>query len=188
MSRSLPIRPGDGDPRHGTTNGYGNLACRCRDCCAANTAAMRKYNERRFAQRRAERAREHERQLATQGPVVPSTGVAARFGCHVRYIDERHPSGKLPRIAIGRMRYIRVADIEAAIAEAAPSDASGVDVDGEAMRAARLEAGLRLVDVGTRVGVDKSTVSYWENGHRRPSRLCAERWREALGMSEVPTR
>jgi hypothetical protein len=26
------IAPGDGDPRHGTTNGYTNLACRCQDC------------------------------------------------------------------------------------------------------------------------------------------------------------
>jgi len=31
------IVPGDGDHRHGTTNGYGNLGCRCELCCAANT-------------------------------------------------------------------------------------------------------------------------------------------------------
>lgn len=26
------IIPGDGDHRHGTTNGYGNLGCRCQEC------------------------------------------------------------------------------------------------------------------------------------------------------------
>lgn len=26
------IRPGDGDPRHGTLNGYTNLNCRCQPC------------------------------------------------------------------------------------------------------------------------------------------------------------
>lgn len=31
------------DPRHGTTNGYGNLECRCEPCTAANTAFHRKY-------------------------------------------------------------------------------------------------------------------------------------------------
>lgn len=32
MSRSEPIVPGDGDPRHGTVNGYTNLKCRCDKC------------------------------------------------------------------------------------------------------------------------------------------------------------
>ena len=30
------IRPGDGDARHGTVNGYGNLGCRCDDCREAH--------------------------------------------------------------------------------------------------------------------------------------------------------
>jgi hypothetical protein len=29
------IEPGDGDPRHGTANGYGNLKCRCTPCRGA---------------------------------------------------------------------------------------------------------------------------------------------------------
>jgi hypothetical protein len=36
MSRPT-ITPGDGDERHGTRNGYGNLGCRCTDCRDANT-------------------------------------------------------------------------------------------------------------------------------------------------------
>lgn len=32
---------------HGTTNGYGNLGCRCHDCRAANAAAQREYKARR---------------------------------------------------------------------------------------------------------------------------------------------
>jgi ribosomal protein L37AE/L43A len=37
------ITPGDGDPRHGTTNGYGNLGCRCASCREANTAHVREW-------------------------------------------------------------------------------------------------------------------------------------------------
>lgn len=35
MTRRSRITPGDGDPRHGTVNGYNNLHCRCTDCRVA---------------------------------------------------------------------------------------------------------------------------------------------------------
>ncbi len=31
------ISPGDGDPRHGTPNGYLNLSCKCADCKRAHS-------------------------------------------------------------------------------------------------------------------------------------------------------
>lgn len=37
------------DPRHGTTNGYGNLGCRCAACRAAHAANHKKYMERKRA-------------------------------------------------------------------------------------------------------------------------------------------
>lgn len=37
------ITPGDGDPRHGTTNGYTNLHCRCPDCRQAWAQRTRTY-------------------------------------------------------------------------------------------------------------------------------------------------
>ena len=37
------IDPGDGDPRHGTANGYNNLLCRCDDCREAWRVRHRKY-------------------------------------------------------------------------------------------------------------------------------------------------
>lgn len=40
-----PFSAGDGDPRHGTVNGYGNLKCRCPECKAANTARLKEYRE-----------------------------------------------------------------------------------------------------------------------------------------------
>lgn len=43
------------DPRHGTTNGYGNLKCRCAACCQANTDAHREYMRRYRAAKRAAR-------------------------------------------------------------------------------------------------------------------------------------
>ena len=38
LFRQKSITPGDGDPRHGTHNGYGNLGCRCPECRKASTA------------------------------------------------------------------------------------------------------------------------------------------------------
>lgn len=43
----LDIAPGDGDPRHGTPNGYTNYACRCPDCRGANAAQHRGLKLRR---------------------------------------------------------------------------------------------------------------------------------------------
>jgi hypothetical protein len=37
------------DPKHGTTNGYGNLGCRCARCCEANTKMHAEYMARRNA-------------------------------------------------------------------------------------------------------------------------------------------
>lgn len=37
----------DGDPRHGSANGYQNLHCRCEDCTAAFTEACRERKARR---------------------------------------------------------------------------------------------------------------------------------------------
>ena len=36
-----PIIEGDGDERHGTTNGYGNHRCRCAECTEAWKLAFR---------------------------------------------------------------------------------------------------------------------------------------------------
>lgn len=41
----------EGDPRHGTTNGYINYKCRCNDCCAANTASGRARYQARKARK-----------------------------------------------------------------------------------------------------------------------------------------
>lgn len=37
------------DPRHGTSNGYRNLGCRCEACKAANTEDQRRLREERRA-------------------------------------------------------------------------------------------------------------------------------------------
>ena len=41
------MRAGDGDPRHGTVNGYGNQLCRCQACTAANTEYRRELRQRK---------------------------------------------------------------------------------------------------------------------------------------------
>jgi hypothetical protein len=46
------ITPGDGDPRHGTINGYTNLSCRCPECRSAWSAYIlkrRKYERPQLA-------------------------------------------------------------------------------------------------------------------------------------------
>lgn len=45
--KDVHITPGDGDPRHGTSNGYNNLDCRCVECqsaWAAYTATVLRKN------------------------------------------------------------------------------------------------------------------------------------------------
>jgi hypothetical protein len=58
------MKSGDGDPRHGTMNGYGNLRCRCNDCRAANTAHQKDYMRRHPEQR--EKALQRNRKYATR--------------------------------------------------------------------------------------------------------------------------
>lgn len=48
MTRARLV-PGDGDPRHGTLNGYTNLRCRCKPCRAANTAEHKRLRQVRKA-------------------------------------------------------------------------------------------------------------------------------------------
>lgn len=48
------------DERHGTVHGYGNLNCRCRACCEANTEAHREYMHSHPEQQ--ERHRRYQRQ------------------------------------------------------------------------------------------------------------------------------
>ncbi len=43
MTKPKRIAPGDGDPRHGTRNGYVNLGCRGADCTAAKSAYDRAH-------------------------------------------------------------------------------------------------------------------------------------------------
>jgi hypothetical protein len=44
----VPYLP-DGDPRHGTSNGYSGCKCKCDDCTRAKTAAHADYRARRRA-------------------------------------------------------------------------------------------------------------------------------------------
>jgi hypothetical protein len=48
-TRRSRIIPGDGDPRHGTTNGYSNLSCRCVSCRGAFAGATRRARAERKA-------------------------------------------------------------------------------------------------------------------------------------------
>jgi hypothetical protein len=41
------IHPGDGDPRHGSDNGYSNLRCRCQHCRQAWARTYQKRRERK---------------------------------------------------------------------------------------------------------------------------------------------
>jgi hypothetical protein len=40
MTTRTRITEGDGDPRHGTVNGYNNLRCRCPHCTKAVTRSI----------------------------------------------------------------------------------------------------------------------------------------------------
>lgn len=63
--RSRPkITAGDGDPRHGTANGYSNLQCRCRPCTDAVAVYIRQHHDKT---RRNQRLRENYKALRAAG-------------------------------------------------------------------------------------------------------------------------
>jgi hypothetical protein len=55
------ILPGDGDPRHGTKNGYNNLNCSCEECRAAHAKSHKEYMHAHPEQLEKGRLRERER-------------------------------------------------------------------------------------------------------------------------------
>jgi hypothetical protein len=65
-ARKPRIFPGDGDPRHGTPNGYINLFCDCDLCMQANTQyhwERMQDHDRRVRRNKRERERRAERKL-----------------------------------------------------------------------------------------------------------------------------
>lgn len=65
MAHKTKITEGDGDPRHGTSNGYSNLDCRCPLCTEAHRIdhyiRMHKHPEWLDNHARAERLRRQAR-------------------------------------------------------------------------------------------------------------------------------
>lgn len=53
------------------------------------------------------------------------------------------------------------------------------------LRDRRIEMGLRLGDVGRRVGVHRMTVCHWESGRTFPRKDRAQAWADALGVRVV---
>lgn len=58
---SRPIRPGDGDARHGTENGYTNCRCDCEACTEAHRVAHAEYMRTHPEQMEKARRRSRER-------------------------------------------------------------------------------------------------------------------------------
>lgn len=69
------IYPGDGDARHGTTNGYFNLRCRCADCRAS------------FSSRKGEEAARRKTEAVKS--MIRADSVADSHGCWIwqRFTD-----------------------------------------------------------------------------------------------------
>jgi hypothetical protein len=82
---------GDGDPRHGTHNGYGNLKCRCAACRAANTKHHAEYMART-----GRRSKPTPYKKSKMKPVVPKTGMALknRAAAHVSWANTEDPSAR----------------------------------------------------------------------------------------------
>jgi hypothetical protein len=88
MATRARIQPGDGDPRHGTTNGYNNLKCRCTACRAAWA--------RRVAQRR------RDLRIGTLGPNDKRHGTEngyVNYGCRCRRCTDIHTERRRPKAA-----------------------------------------------------------------------------------------
>jgi hypothetical protein len=74
VTRNRPrIQPGDGDPRHGTYNGYSNLHCNCEPCRVANADYNYGIKQRRIA-----------RGLTPDDPRHGTTNGYGSYGCRCR--------------------------------------------------------------------------------------------------------
>lgn len=54
-NKKRTIQPGDGDPRHGTSNGYNNLKCRCPECTTAWAVYFRPLHAKYMRNKRQKR-------------------------------------------------------------------------------------------------------------------------------------
>lgn len=79
------IHPGDGDDRHGTTNGYCNLRCRC-DAC---TSAWRAYH----ASLRIRKAKT----LAADDPRHGLSSTYANFNCRCQPCTKANTASRSAR-------------------------------------------------------------------------------------------
>ena len=88
------MNPGDGDPRHGTENGYNNLHCRCPECREAWRVAC---YARGFGRRRVRRYASG--LCATPGCARPQDKAYVTGLCHRCNIEVgRKPGGGARRI------------------------------------------------------------------------------------------
>lgn len=87
------IAPGDGDPRHGTANGYKRHGCRCDACRAANTAGVRRRREARRPSvppaPRAKKARKRGFYARPDHPGNDSGAKRAEFDCICTFENDR---------------------------------------------------------------------------------------------------
>jgi hypothetical protein len=77
------ILPGDGDPRHGTRNGYVNLGCRCDLCRAASSVSSLEYKHRTG---RAVPMEQHLAAVRAEAEARDNHGTESRYnlGCRCR--------------------------------------------------------------------------------------------------------
>jgi len=70
-----------GDPRHGTSNGYGYWACRCDICREGNNARQTDFQRRRGSRPREEVNAERRQQALAS---LPPHGTEARYHHQIR--------------------------------------------------------------------------------------------------------
>lgn len=94
------IEPGDGDPRHGSENGYGYHGCRCDDCTEAHRVHCYDYTHADPARLAARAERMRAKRAGQPGLSAPpgllSTAQAARrAGCSPTYVRRQLLAGKI---------------------------------------------------------------------------------------------
>lgn len=110
------ISEGDGDPRHGTMNGYVNLRCRCGECRAANATY---YREGRGRLRRDEYlARVHAERRAVIDGLVPMADVTRQIGIDKSTASRRIRSGLITNVIKFNGRYYMKPDDARALIDA----------------------------------------------------------------------
>ncbi len=110
------IVAGDGDPRHGTANGYTNLGCHCTECKAAHARNhrdwMRAHPARLAAHAERERIKRGGARAVKPAGYLSADEVGERAGCSASLVRYQRLAGHLVGHKVGAQWFYNPAEVK----------------------------------------------------------------------------